>query len=93
MRQRGIVVLDQAKKSVKGEKMPVVRLQSVDGEVFPVDVEIARMSFAIRNMLDDLGVQDNDAEEVIPLPNVTGPILRKVIEWCTHHKVRIMSKP
>jgi S-phase kinase-associated protein 1 len=66
--------------------MPVVRLQSVDGEVFPVDVEIARMSFAIRNMLDDLGVQDNDAEEVIPLPNVTGPILRKVIEWCTHHK-------
>ena len=41
--------------------MPMIRLKSSDGEVFPVDVEIAKQSVTIKTMLDDLGIE----EEVI----------------------------
>ena len=64
--------------------MPSIRLQSSDGEVFPVDVEIAKQSVTIKSMLDDLGMKE---DEVIPLKNVNAAILRKVIQWATYHKV------
>merc|ERR1719244_1280499 len=63
----------------------MIRLKSSDGEVFPVDVEIAKQSVTIKTMLDDLGIEDDD-EEPVPLPNVNAAILKKVIQWCTHHK-------
>jgi S-phase kinase-associated protein 1 len=28
----------------------------------------------------------SESDQAIPLPNVTGPILEKIIEWCIHHK-------
>merc|ERR1712183_809528 len=60
------------------DDMPIIKLQSSDGEVFPVDVEIARQSITIKTMLEDLGP--------CPLPNVNATILKKVIQWATHHK-------
>ena len=32
--------------------MPSVKLQSSDGEIFEMDVEIAKVSVTIKNMLD-----------------------------------------
>ena len=66
--------------------MSIIKLQSSEGEVFPIDVEIAKKSNTIRTMLSDLGIEDSCEEETVPLPNVTTDILRKVIEWCTVHK-------
>ncbi len=57
--------------------MPSIKLQSSDGEVFSVDVEIAKQSVTIKTMLEDLGM-DEDDEEVVPLPNVNAAILKKV---------------
>ena len=57
----------------------------MDGDTFEVDVEIAKQSVTIKNMLEDLGM-DEDDEEVVPLPNVNTAILKKVIQWCTYHK-------
>ena len=65
--------------------MPTIKLQSSDGEVFPVDVEIARQSVTIKTMLEDLGMEE-DEDEVVPLPNVNAAILKKVIQWATYHK-------
>merc|ERR1712018_132 len=72
--------------------MPIIKLQSSDGETFPVDVDIARQSFTIRKMLEDLGImeggEDDDVvlDEVVALPNVTAAILKRVIQWCTYHE-------
>jgi len=67
--------------------MAKVVLQSSDNISFPVDVEIAKMSLTIKTMLDDLGVGEEGHDEVIPLPNVRGDVLQRVIDWATHHKV------
>ncbi|KAH9518722.1 suppressor of kinetochore protein mutant [Bulinus truncatus] len=66
-------------------KMPMIKLQSSDGEVFEVDVEIAKQSVTIKTMLEDLGM-DEDEDEPVPLPNVNAAILKKVIQWCTFHR-------
>ncbi|OUM66424.1 hypothetical protein PIROE2DRAFT_40807 [Piromyces sp. E2] len=59
-----------------------VTLSSSDNQVFTVDKEIAEKSVLLHNMLEDVGESDN----VIPLPNVTGDILKKVIEYCEYHR-------
>ena len=65
--------------------MPSIKLQSSDGEIFPVDVEIAKQSVTIKIMLEELGMDEED-EEVVPLPNVNAAILKKLIQWATYHK-------
>mmetsp|Transcript_20082 Transcript_20082/g.22349 ORF Transcript_20082/g.22349 Transcript_20082/m.22349 type:complete len:172 (+) Transcript_20082:76-591(+) len=59
-----------------------VKLQSSDEETYDVSPEVAQMSTTIKNMLEDL---DTDGDTAIPLPNVSGKILKKVIEYCNWH--------
>merc|ERR1739844_495840 len=66
-------------------RMPTIKLQSSDGEVFEVDVEIAKQSVTIKTMLEDLGM-DEDEDEPVPLPNVNAAILKKVIQLCSFHR-------
>jgi len=75
-------------KNQQNYKMPTIKLQSSDGEAFPVDVDIARQSVTIRTMLEDLGMEEEEPEEdePVPLPNVNAAILKKVIQWATYHK-------
>ncbi|OUM65632.1 hypothetical protein PIROE2DRAFT_41488 [Piromyces sp. E2] len=60
-----------------------VNLESCDGRIFKIDKDIAIKSQLINNMLEDV---DESDDENIPLPNVTGDILEKVIEYCEHHR-------
>ena len=55
--------------------MPI-KLKSSDGEVFDVDIEVAKASITIKTMLEDLGVGENN-DEIVPLPNVNSTILKK----------------
>ena len=57
-----------------------VTLQSGDNEVFSVSKEVACQASLIKEML-----ADTESDVVIPLPNVEGPILSKMIEYCTWH--------
>lgn len=65
--------------------MPKIQLQSSDGEVFDVDIEVAKVSKTIKTMLDELGYKE-DEEEVIPLANVKSNTLKLVLQWATAHK-------
>ena len=69
----------------------MVRLVSQEGEVVEVDQETVVISVLIKSMIDDSGT-----DEDIPLPNVTKPILEKVMEFCKHvkdHPLQEIEKP
>ena len=60
-----------------------VKLVSLDGESFVVPLKVAKMSELVKTMMID---DDNSEEEKeIPLPNVKGVTLGKVIEFCRHY--------
>eukprot|EP00591_Stephanopyxis_turris_P012013 CAMPEP_0195517626 /NCGR_PEP_ID=MMETSP0794_2-20130614/11099_1 /TAXON_ID=515487 /ORGANISM="Stephanopyxis turris, Strain CCMP 815" /LENGTH=172 /DNA_ID=CAMNT_0040646457 /DNA_START=45 /DNA_END=563 /DNA_ORIENTATION=- len=68
-----------------------VNLISKEGDSHPVPVSIAKLSKLVETTIDD----DESDEEVheIPLPNVKGSVLAKVIEFCTHYKtVEVMNE-
>lgn len=58
----------------------ILTLQSADGQNFQVEVEVAKKSETIKNLIEDAGT-----DSPIPLPNVTGKILTKVVEYCKYH--------
>ena len=58
--------------------MPSIDLQSSDGEIFPVDLEVAKVSHTLRNMLENLGIEEG-TEDIVPLPKVNAKTLKKVI--------------
>jgi S-phase kinase-associated protein 1 len=56
-----------------------VILKSFDGQTFEVDQAIVLESQTIKYLIEDC------ADNGIPIPNVTGTILAKVIEYCKKH--------
>lgn len=65
--------------------MPIIKLQSSDGEIFETEVKIAKCFGTIKTMLENCGIDEN-AEPVVPLPNVNSEILRLVLQWADFHK-------
>eukprot|EP00124_Ichthyophonus_hoferi_P001974 Ihof_evm6s120 gene=Ihof_evmTU6s120 len=63
-----------------------VILQSNDDRQFEVDYKVACMSETVKTMFNDVLLTDDSATLPVPLPNVSGPILEKVIKYCEHHK-------
>ncbi|KAM3336116.1 hypothetical protein ACQJBY_030221 [Aegilops geniculata] len=63
----------------EGEKKMIL-LKSSDGEGFQVEEAVAMESQTIRHM-----IEDDCADNGIPLPNVDSKILAKVIEYCKKH--------
>ncbi|KAL9616793.1 MAG: hypothetical protein Q9160_008356 [Pyrenula sp. 1 TL-2023] len=59
-------------------------LQSSDNVDLEVERKVAERSVLIKNMIDDLG--SDSITDPIPIPNVNEAVLRKVLEWCDHHK-------
>ncbi|KIN06247.1 hypothetical protein OIDMADRAFT_17232 [Oidiodendron maius Zn] len=66
------------------EKSSIITLQSNDGVSIDVDRQVAERSMLIKNMMEDLG--DEAISTAVPIPNVNESVLKKVIEWCEHHK-------
>ncbi|KAL2263740.1 hypothetical protein VTK26DRAFT_5384 [Humicola hyalothermophila] len=61
-----------------------VILASNEGTHIEVDRVVAERSMLIKNLMEDLG--DDALTSPIPIPNVNDPVLRKVVEWCEHHR-------
>jgi S-phase kinase-associated protein 1 len=70
-----------------GEKKAMITLRSSDGKEFEIEEDVAVQSQTIRHM-----VEDNCADNGIPLPNVDSKILSKVIEYCKHHVPEAAAK-
>ncbi|MCH82541.1 SKP1-like protein 1B-like [Trifolium medium] len=60
--------------------MKKITLKCSDGETFEIDEAVVLESQTIKYM-----IEDNCADSGIPLPNVTGKIMAKVIEYCKKH--------
>ncbi|PQQ04120.1 SKP1-like protein 1A [Prunus yedoensis var. nudiflora] len=65
-------------------EMKKITLKSDDGEIFKVEEAVAMQSQTIKHMMED-----DCADGVIPLPNVTSNILAKVIEYCRKHNEEV----
>ncbi|KAM0559629.1 hypothetical protein ACHAPJ_004153 [Fusarium lateritium] len=63
-----------------------VWLASNDSANIEVDRVVAERSMLIKNMLEDIGDDGITQSNPIPIPNVNEAVLRKVIEWCDHHR-------
>ncbi|KAG5957035.1 E3 ubiquitin ligase complex SCF subunit scon-3 [Claviceps cyperi] len=63
-----------------------VWLASNDNAIIEVDRIVVERSMLIKNMLDDIGDEGISETNPIPIPNVNEAVLRKVIEWCEHHR-------
>ncbi|TVY50838.1 E3 ubiquitin ligase complex SCF subunit sconC [Lachnellula cervina] len=61
-----------------------ITLVSNDNIPTPVALKVAERSMLIKNMLEDIG--ESAIESPIPIPNVNDQVLKKVLEWCEHHK-------
>jgi len=51
-----------------------------------VERAVVERSVLIKNLLNDLGDANISKDNPIPIMNVNDAVLRKVIEWCDHHK-------
>ncbi|CAN0877217.1 SKP1-like protein 4, partial [Linum grandiflorum] len=71
----------------EGETTKMVTIKASDGEIFELEQSVAEQSETIKNLIEDIGTDD-----VIPLQNVTGPILGKVIEYCHKHAEAAAAK-
>ncbi|KAJ2722135.1 hypothetical protein GGI07_003521 [Coemansia sp. Benny D115] len=60
----------------------MIKLTTAEGAVIEVEQDVIEQSGTIRNILTDLG----PSSQPIPLPNVSGPILTKIIQYCRHHR-------
>ncbi|KXZ48119.1 hypothetical protein GPECTOR_30g215 [Gonium pectorale] len=60
--------------------MDKVKLLSSDAQMFEVEEEVAYQSQTVKNLVEDAGKDDP-----VPLPNVSGRILAKVIEYSKYH--------
>jgi len=68
-----------------------ITLVSNDNASITVDRAVAERSMLVKNMLEDLG--DGVLSTPVPIPNVNEAVLRKVIEWCEHHKHDPVASP
>jgi len=64
----------------EGDNKKMITLRSSDNEEFEVEEAVAMESQTIRHM-----IEDDCADNGIPLPNVNSKILSKVIEYCNKH--------
>ena len=64
----------------------IVTLESQDGIILQLNIKDAKMCKTVENLIEDAGTQ-----APIPLPNVSGRILRKVVEYCKQHSSDIVT--
>lgn len=65
-----------------------ITLVSNNGDGFELDIEMAKKSEVIREMLENC----DDSGEAVPLPTISSDQLRKVVQWLEQHKEDRMDR-
>lgn len=67
--------------------MSTIQLKSFDNEIYEIDEAIAaKQSVVIANMLELEESEKSNGEKIlIPLPNISGKILKMVLDWIMKH--------
>ncbi|XP_030523046.2 SKP1-like protein 1A [Rhodamnia argentea] len=78
--QRNESTMSSSSSSLPSCPKKVVTLKSSEGETFEIEEIAALQSKTLENMIDE-----NCADTPIPLPNIKGKILAKVVEYCNKH--------
>ena len=68
--------------------MPKLKLESSDKKVFSVDVEVAKKSITLRDLMANFDIEETGDEDgdPIPLPKVDAANLEKLLHWAEKHK-------
>ena len=66
--------------------MSIIKLQSNNGEVFKISIEVANHINLIKEMLENMKGIDDGNDDPIFLSEIRSKTLRKIIEYCTFHK-------
>ena len=64
--------------------MKVLNITTADEQSFKAEWDIAQQSGTFKNMLDDLGIEEeSNTDDTIPIPNdeVTGEVFKKALVW------------
>ena len=64
--------------------MSSLKLLSSDGIIFTVDTATVKQMVTIQTMIDH---EDEESDEVTPVPTVRAEILEKIIQWTEYHKI------
>ena len=64
--------------------MSLYRLESSDGKILTVDAATVKQMVTIQTMIDH---EDEDSDEVTPVPTVKAQVLEKIIKWIEYHKI------
>ena len=64
--------------------MSLYKLESSDGVIFTVDAATVKQMVTIQTMIDH---EDEDSDEVTPVPTVKAQVLEKIIQWTDYHKI------
>ncbi|UYV68961.1 SKP1 [Cordylochernes scorpioides] len=71
--------------------MVIARLQSKDGDIFIIDVDVAKRSNTLKLAIEMSKIDLDD--DVIPIENITSNVLKPIIDWLTYHKDDEPSEP
>merc|ERR1711963_466216 len=64
--------------------MSVYKLQSSDGVIITVNAATVKQMVTIQTMIDH---EDENSDEVTPVPTVKAEVLEKIIQWTDYHKI------
>ncbi|KAH7553224.1 hypothetical protein BM1_08197 [Bipolaris maydis] len=65
--------------ATNAEGVKLISITTSDGVNMQVERPVAERSILIKNLLEDLGGESDDSQ-------VNEAVMKKVLEWCTHHK-------
>uniref|UniRef100_A0A1I7TKZ3 Skp1-related protein n=1 Tax=Caenorhabditis tropicalis TaxID=1561998 RepID=A0A1I7TKZ3_9PELO len=71
----------------------IFKLETSDHQILNITYEALQQSQTLTNLAEGFSDSINPSEEPIPVKGVSEPNLRKIIEWCEHHKGEPLPTP